>query len=517
MHREFGEGRERMPRLRDEAVYQRMYAESLRDPDVFWARMARELRWLEPWETVLDSSDPGRSRWFVGGQLNAAHVCLDQHVDLLEGGRRALAFRGDDGEQRALTYTELHVEVVRLANALTALGVAAGARVGVHLPHTPEWVIALLACARIGAIHVVFDPRAAAAQLCERLLDSGARTVITADGGFAEGRPYDVKAVLETALLAAPEVRDVVVVRRTGRHVPWVAGRDRWFHELVSEVADSDTPRAFPAEQPLSITYGDGGVSDPRGLVHSTGGFLLASYLSAQYHLDLGDGDLLAWHGGTLGTAALAYGVYGALASGSTVQFRESAPDATLRATWLQELAQSRPSVAWVPRRELAPFVASGSLDGEAAAGATARRRGPAPWRVLAVEGGPCTPAERDRARECLGRCVWVDGWGSDATGTWVLAPLSGLDAFGVASSLRPFFGIDPRVVDDRGREVASGVVGHLVLARPWPGFAVSEWGDPDGFVARHWGRYGGGHFAPGVRAHRDADGELSIDGTTRR
>ncbi|MCE9594741.1 MAG: AMP-binding protein, partial [Planctomycetes bacterium] len=315
----------RESRLNDEAVYQRMYAESLRDPEAFWGRVAREIPWIAPWSKVLDWSNAPFAKWFVGGKLNASAVCLDQHIESLRGGRRALVWEGEPGDVRTLTYTELHVEVCRFANALKARGLKKGDRVAIYLPMIPEAMIAMLACARIGAAHSVIFAGFAANAVRDRVLDGRCTAVITADGSWRRGSVLDLKVNVDDALKECPDVKTVVVVRRAENRVNWTKGRDFWFHELVAEASADCAPEPMDSEDLLYLLYTSGSTGKPKGIMHTTGGYMVGTYMTAQYVFDLREDDVY-WCTADIGwVTGHSYVVYGPLANGATVMMYEGA------------------------------------------------------------------------------------------------------------------------------------------------------------------------------------------------
>ncbi|MCC6405599.1 MAG: AMP-binding protein [Planctomycetes bacterium] len=494
-------------RLHDPTTRERMYAESLRDPGAFWSRVGRELPWQRVWTRAFEASENGEAHWFVGARSNASTVCLDQHIESLSGGRLAVIHDGERTERRTLTYTELHVEVGRFANALAALGVARGTPVAIHLPAIPELVVAMLACARLGAPHAVLPWTLSSDAFRERVRASGCELVVTTDlgdvavggdGVRSAGPDIAAKAAVDAALAHAPSVRHVVVVRRGSGHVPWVHGRDVWFHDVVASASDQCPPAALDSDAPLCVLHG---ADADRGVVHATGGYVASAYLSAQYAFDLREGDVLyctaepstaAWH---------AYGVYGALANGVTIVLHDGAPNGRAPARQLEVAARHRATVLCSTADTLRALARDGA----------AGPRGLAleSLRLLGSLGAPLDPATWLWFRTAVGgeRCPVVDAWCSPESGSILFAPLPGVDATKPGSSGRPFFGVEPVLVDALGREVPQGTVGRLLLARPWP--SRCRGAEARASAERQ-------RFDTGVFARCDADGDYWFGGSAR-
>ncbi|MBI5434503.1 MAG: AMP-binding protein [Planctomycetes bacterium] len=492
-------------RLNDPSTRERMYAESLRDPEAFWSRIGRELPWQRTWARAFDASATGSARWFVGARSNASAVCLDQHIESLSGGRLALIFDGELAERRTLTFTELHVEVSRFANALAALGVARGTPVAIHLPAIPELVVAMLACARLGAPHVVVPFTVSADALRERLCASSCVLVVTTDVDRVGGSAGSTKGTVDAALEHAPTVKHVVVVRRGSGHVPWSHGRDLWFHDVVAVASDECPPASLDADAPLCVLHA---ANADHGVVHATGGYVVSAYLSAQYAFDLREGDVFYCTSDPSSAAWHAYGVYGALANGVTVVLHDDVSSEREPARHLEVAARHRVTVLCSTANALrAP-----ARDG----GASSRGLALDSLRLLGSLGAPLDPPTWFWYRAEVGRerCPIVDAWLSAESGSILFAPLPGLDATKPGSSGRPFFGVEPALVDALGRKVPRGTVGRLVLRRPWPSRflgACGQRGADAGARADSSER-----FDTGVFARCDADGDYWLTETTR-
>ena len=493
----------------DEAGYRAMYRQSVEDPAGFWAAQAQAfISWQSPWREVFSHDFAnGRVRWFDGATLNACTNCIDRHLPQ-RAEQTAIIWEGDDpAEQRHVSYRELAAHVGRLANALASRGVRAGDRVCIYLPMVPEAAYAMLACARIGAIHSVVFGGFSPQSLKERILDSDCRTLITADEGLRGGRRVPLKENAEAALADCPNVHTVLTVRRTGATVPWQAGRDVWYHELVD--GQSDVCEAVPmaAEAPLFILYTSGSTGKPKGVQHSTGGYLLHAAISHKYVFDYHDGDVY-WCTADVGwITGHSYIVYGPLANGATTLMFEGVP------TWPDA------SRCWriVDRHGVNIFYTAPTAirqlmgQGDAFVRSTSRRS----LRLLGTVGEPINPEAWLWYHGTVGegRCPVVDTWWQTETGGIMIAPLPGATALKPGAATLPFFGVQPALVDADGRVVeATEASGNLVLAHPWPGQIRTVYGDHQRVIDTYYSQYEGCYFT-GDGARRDADGYYWITG----
>ncbi len=491
-----------------EKQYQEMYARSLQDPEGFWAEQARAfVTWHREWDRVLDwDYSRGHIRWFEGAQLNACHNCVDRHLEA-RGDQVAIIWEGDDPAQdRRITYRELHEQVCRLANALKARGVGKGDRVCIYMPMIPEAAYAMLACARIGAIHSVVFGGFSPESLKDRILDSDCRTVITADEGVRGGRRVPLKRNTDEALRHCPDVHTVLVVRRTGADIPWQEGRDVWYHEAVEAASTECAPEVMDAEDPLFILYTSGSTGKPKGVLHTTGGYLLYAAITHKYVFDYHDGDIY-WCTADVGwITGHSYIVYGPLANGATTLMFEGVP------TW------PSPSRFWevVDKHQVNIFYTAPTAiralmrEGDEPVKRTSRRS----LRLLGTVGEPINPEAWEWYYHVVGesRCPIVDTWWQTETGGILITPLPGVTALKPGSATRPFFGVEPAIVDDQGNVLEGPASGNLVILRPWPGQMRTVYGDHQRFVDTYFRQFPGRYFT-GDGARRDTDGYYWITG----
>jgi acetyl-CoA synthetase len=489
---------------RDEDVY----ARADRDPEGFWAGFASELEWFTPWTRVLDWQPP-HARWFVGGTINASVNCVDRHV---RGGRRnkaAIVWEGEPGDRRTLTYLELYQEVTRFANVLKARGVARGDRVAIYLPLIPELAIAMLACARIGAVHSVVFGGFSAEALRGRIDDAEACMLITADGGWRRGQVVPLKQMADEAVEGAASIRDVVVVRRIGEGTAPVTmreGRDRWYDELMAETADGCEPEHMDAEDMLYILYTSGTTGKPKGIVHTTGGYLVGTYATTKWVFDLKEDDVY-WCMADIGwVTGHSYVVYGPLSNGATVVMYEGAPDTPKRDRLWEIIERYGVTIFYTAPTAIRTFMRWGA---EWPAG-----RDLSSLRLLGSVGEPINPEAWVWYHRYVGgeRCPVVDTWWQTETGAIMITPLPGLTTTKPGSATRPFPGIRAEVRTDAGDAVAVGG-GLLAITRPWPSMLRGIYGDPDRYVQQYWSRWTPDVYFAGDGAKRDADGYFWVLG----
>ncbi len=493
-------------RLQSEAEYTRMHLESLADPEAFWGRVARELPWIRPFDRVLDWSAAPYAKWFLGGQLNASQVCLDQHLEGPRAGKRAIVWVGEPGDRRTLTYAELHAEVSRLANALKRRGIRKGDRVAVYLPMIPELAVALLACARIGAIHSVVFGGFSAQALSDRIADGGCTAVITADGSFRRGKVLALKQEVDTAIADKPYVHTVIVVQRARNTIAWKEGRDAWYHELVRDSSAECAVEPMDAEDTLFLLYTSGSTGKPKGIQHTTGGYLVGTYLSTRYVFDLREDDVY-WCTADVGwVTGHSYIVYGPLANGATIVIYEGAPNTPHEGRFWEICQDLGVTVFYTAPTAIRTFIRWGREHVE--------RHDLSKLRLLGTVGEPINPEAWMWYREVVGknRCPIVDTWWQTETGAIMITPLPGVTATKPGSATRPFFGVDAAVVDEKGRELGPNEGGYLVIRRPWPSMLRGIWGDPERYVATYWSKIPGLYFA-GDGARQDEDGYFWILG----
>jgi len=484
-----------------------IYEEAAADPEAWWAAQAGHLTWDRHWDRVLDWQPPF-AQWFVGGRLNAATNCVDRHVEAGLGDRVAYHWIGEpDGDTRTITYADLQSMVCRAANALVELGVTAGDRVMIYLPMIPEAVVAMLACARLGAPHSVVFGGFSAEAMAARTRDADARVVITADGGYRRGSVSPLKPQVDEALTQCPDVHTVLVVRRTGQDVEWVEGRDRWWHDTVDHQPDTHRAEAFDAEQPLYIMYTSGTTAKPKGILHTTGGYLVHTSTTHRLVFDIKPERDVYWTAADIGwVTGHSYIVYGPLANATTSVLFEGTPDAGGRDRWWRIIEEYGVSILYTAPTTIRTLMKWG--DELPAAHDLSS------LRLLGSVGEPINPEAWMWYRHHVGgdRCPIVDTWWQTETGGILIAPLPGVTATKPGAAMRALPGVSADVVDNDGEPVGDGEGGYLVLDRPWPGMLRGIWGDPERYRETYWSRFPGRYFA-GDGAKKDEDGDLWLLG----
>jgi len=494
-------------RLSDPAEYERLHRESLEDPERFWGRIARELPWIRPFDRVLDWSRKPFASWFVGGQLNASAVCLDQHVAAGRGDRQALVWEGEPGDGATFTYAEILAHVCRFANALRSRGVKRGDRVAIYMPMIPELVFAVLACARVGAIHSVIFGGFSAQAIKDRVLDGGCTAVITADGGWRRGKLLPLKAAVDEALAEGSGVHTVFVVKRGKNEVAWKSERDVWMNELAAEQPATCMPEAMGSEDTLFLLYTSGSTGKPKGIRHTTAGYLVGAYLTTREVFDLRPDDLY-WCTADVGwVTGHSYLIYGPLANGARALMYEGAPNQPHPGRLWEMVQKHRVSVLYTAPTAIRSFQRWGDEH--------VTRFDRSSLRLLGTVGEPINPEAWMWYRRVVGeeRCPIVDTWWQTETGSIQITPLPGISATKPGSAMRPFFGVDAAVVDERGDEVAPDQGGYLVLRKPWPSMLRGIWGDDERYVQTYWSRFGGRYYFTGDGARKDRDGCFWIMG----
>ena len=487
-----------------------LYAWANSAPLEFWAEQARSLLdWAEPFHEVLDWSGAPRARWFGDGRLNAAYNAVDRHVEAGHGDRVALHFEGEPGDTRTLTYADLQREVSRAANALTALGVQTGDRVAIYLPLIPEAVIAMLACARIGAPHSVVFGGFSAEALHSRILDAQARVVITADGGYRRGTASALKPTVDEALAkgSGDVVEHVLVVRRTGQDVAFTEGRDVWWHDAVDAASAEHTPVPLEAEHPLFILYTSGTTGKPKGIFHTTGGYLTQAAWTHLNVFDLKPETDVYWCTADVGwVTGHTYVVYGPLVNGATQVIYEGTPDTPHRGRWWEIVQKYGVSILYTAPTAIRTCMKWGAqIPGEFDLSSL---------RVLGSVGEPINPEAWTWYRRVIGadRTPVVDTWWQTETGAIMISPLPGVTTAKPGSAQTPLPGIAADVVDDDAKPVPDGSGGYLVLTEPWPAMLRGIWGDEQRFADTYWSRFRGIYFA-GDGAKKDDDGDIWLLG----
>nr|WP_024309404.1 acetate--CoA ligase [Pseudomonas sp. P818] len=492
----------------DNDAYLRLYQQSVEQPDTFWAEQAKAfLTWFKPWDQVHSSDlKQGRAEWFKGGQLNVAYNCIDRHLQQ-RGEQVAIIWEGDNPAESAhITYNKLHHNVSRLANVLKRRGVKKGDRVCIYMPMVPEAAYAMLACARIGAVHSVvfggFSPDA----LRDRILDADCRTVITADEGVRGGKYIPLKNNVDKALQSCPNVSTVVVVERTQGDVAWVEGRDLWYHQALKEV-DADCPaEPMDAEDPLFILYTSGSTGKPKGVLHTTGGYLLGAAMTHKYVFDYHEGDIY-WCTADVGwVTGHSYIVYGPLANAATTLMFEGVPNYPDASRFWQVIDKHQVNTFYTAPTALRALM----REGEASVKATSRSS----LRLLGTVGEPINPEAWEWYFHVVGdmRCPIVDTWWQTETGSILITPLPGATDLKPGSATRPFFGVQPVLLDEQGKEIDGPGSGVLAIKASWPSQIRSVYGDHQRMVDTYFKPYPGYYFT-GDGARRDEDGYYWITG----
>ena len=495
----------RHSRIKSLAQYRRMHRESIAQPDKFWAREARELTWRTPWKKVVSWKAPF-AKWFVGGKLNISENCLDRHLTGPRRNKAAIIWEGEPGERRTLTYQQLHDEVCRFANVLLRHKISKGDRVIIYLPTIPEAAIAMLACARIGAIHSVVFGGFSADSIRDRIADSGATAVITADGGFRRGHVVPLKKNVDAALTGKTSIKRVIVFRRAGNEITMEKGRDVWWHEEIAQVEANCPPVALDSEHPLYILYTSGSTGKPKGILHTTGGYLVGVYCTTKYIFDIRDEDIF-WCTADVGwVTGHSYVVYGPLAAGATTLMYEGAPNWPEPDRFWKIIEEHRVNILYTAPTAIRAFIRWGD--------AWVKKHDLSSLRLLGSVGEPINPEAWMWYHKIIGggRCPIVDTWWQTETGAILITPLPGAIPTKPGSATLPFFGVDAAVVDDRGQEVAPNVGGKLIIRRPWPSMLRSIYGDKDRYQKQYWSEYKGKYFT-GDGARRDKDGYFWIVG----
>jgi len=485
-----------------------VYERAAADRVGFWEDAARRLDWAQEWDQALDWSNPPFAKWFVGGKLNVAVNCVDRHVDSGHGEQVAYHWIGEPGDSRTITYAELKDEVCRAANALTELGVQAGDRVAVYMPMIPETVFTMLACARIGAVHMVvfggFSPDA----LASRITDADAKVVVTADGGYRRGAPSALKPNVDEALTKTDGVRNVVVVRRTEQDVAMTEGRDVWWHDLVAGQSTEHEAQVFDAEHPLYIMYTSGTTAKPKGILHTSGGYLTQVSYTHSAVFDIKPDTDVFWTAADVGwVTGHSYIVYGPLANRTTSVMYEGTPETPHRGRWWEIVQEYKVTVLYTAPTTIRTFMKWGE---DVPAGFDLSS-----LRLLGSVGEPINPEAWLWYHEHIGhgRCPIMDTWWQTETGGHMITPLPGVTPLKPGSAQRPFPGIAADVVDEEGKPIEPGATGYLVLTEPWPAMLRTIWGDDERYRDTYWSRYGEGVYFAGDGAKLDEDGDIWLLG----
>ncbi|MGF1509069.1 MAG: acetate--CoA ligase [Myxococcota bacterium] len=496
-------------RLSDPKAFQAEYRHSIDDPEGYWSEKARDLiPWMKPFTETLRWDRP-YAKWFVDGEVNAAHVCVDQHLATWRRNKAAIIFEGEPGDVRTLTFQQLHSEVCKAANALLNLGLQKGDKVALYMPMVPEAAIAMLACARIGCPHTVVFGGFSSESLRERINDAECKAVITADGGYRRGQPFGLKAQVDAAVegKATPTVKSVLVLRRTGQEVNMVQGRDHWWHETVDQASHHHEAQPMEAEHPLFLLYTSGSTGKPKGIQHSTAGYLVGTTLTSQVVFDLRDEDVY-WCTADVGwITGHSYIVYGPLSNGATVMMYEGAPNHPDFGRFWDIVERHKVTVFYTAPTAIRAFIKAGDHYPNA--------RDLSSLRLLGSVGEPINPEAWMWYHRVIGkeRCPIVDTWWQTETGAIMITPVPGLTETKPGSATHPFIGIDADIWKEEGTPTEADEGGYLVIKKPWPSMLRTIYGDNERYEKTYWSKYNGEVYFAGDSARRDKDGYLWIMG----
>jgi len=487
------------------AEYEELYAKAAADPERFWAEQAESLDWFEKWHTVLEWNAPF-AKWFVGGKINITYNCLDRHILAGRGEKTAFIWEGEPGEQRILTYRELYAEVCRFANVLDKLGIKAGDRVALYMPLVPELAIAMLACARIGATHTVIFGGFSADAISGRVNDCGCKLIVTADGGYRRGSEIKLKPVVDEAAQHCPSVENVIIYKRTGSDVAMTDGRDHWWHELMADADAEHEAAHLDSEHPLYILYTSGTTGKPKGILHTTGGYLTQSAYTTKIIFDLKDEDIY-WCTADIGwVTGHTYVVYGPLANGATVFMYEGAPNYPDYDRFWDIIERNRITIFYTAPTAIRSFIKWGE--------GHVLKHDLSSLRLLGTVGEPINPEAWMWYHNTIGkgRCPIVDTWWQTETGASMISPLPGATPTVPGTATRPIPGILIDVVNKAGEPVGTNEGGYLVVKHPWPSMLRTLWGDDRRYEQTYWSEFPGIYFA-GDGARRDENGYFWIMG----
>ena len=483
-----------------------LYAHADKDRLAFWEEQARELTWDKKWDQVLEWNSP-YAKWFIGGKINASVNALDRHVAAGRGERIAFHFEGEPGDTRTITYSQMLEDVSQAAHALTELGISAGDRVAIYMPMIPEAAVAMLACARIGAVHSVVFGGFSADALLSRIQDADAKLVITADGGFRKGSAFALKPAVDEALKGKHNVEKVLVVKRTSQETAWNSDRDIWWHEIVNRQSKSHTPEFFESEHPLFILYTSGTTAKPKGIFHTTGGYLTQAAYTHRVVFDIKAETDIYWCTADVGwITGHSYVVYGPLINGATQVMYEGTPDTPHKGRLFEIIAKYGVTILYTAPTLIRTWMKWGDEFPKA--------HNLSSLRLLGSVGEPINPEAWMWYREVIGanNCPIVDTWWQTETGAIMISPLPGVTATKPGSAMKALPGISAKVVDDNGVPVPNGHGGFLILDQPWPSMLRGVWGEDERYRETYWSRFKGIYFA-GDGAKLDADGATWLMG----
>lgn len=485
--------------------YEKLYDEAAKDVPAFWAKQAENLDWFEKWHTVLEWNEPF-AKWFVGGKINISYNCLDRHITTWRKNKAAFIWEGEPGEQRTLTYLQLHREVCRFANVLKKLGVRTGDRVALYMPLIPELAIAMLACARLGATHTVIFGGFSADAIRDRVNDCGCKVIVTADGGYRRGKEIKLKPVVDEAVVQTPTIENIVVFKRTGSKIAMRPGRDHWWHEII-ETVDADCPAVeLDSEHPLFILYTSGTTGKPKGILHTTGGYLTQTAYTSKMIFDLKDEDVF-WCSADIGwVTGHSYVVYGPLTNGATVFMYEGAPNFPDFDRMWDMIERHRMTIFYTAPTAIRAFIKWGEQ--------YPLKHDLSSLRLIGTVGEPINPEAWMWYHEIIGKgkCPIIDTWWQTETGSAMISPLPGATPTVPGTATRALPGIIVDVVTKAGKPVADNEGGYLVIKHPWPSMLRTLWGDDERYKQAYWSEIPGVYFA-GDGARRDERGYYWIMG----
>ena len=483
-----------------------LYSHAEKDRLAFWEEQARELTWDKSWETVLEWNSP-YAKWFIGGKINASVNALDRHVAAGRGDRTAFHFEGEPGDTRTITYAQMLADVSKAAHALTQIGIKAGDRVAIYMPMIPEAAVAMLACARIGAVHSVVFGGFSADALLSRIQDADAKLVITADGGFRKGAAFALKPAVDEALKGKQNVEKVLVVKRTGQETEWNADRDIWWHEIVDSQSSEHTPEFFDSEHPLFILYTSGTTAKPKGIFHTTGGYLTQAAYTHRVVFDIKPESDVYWCTADVGwITGHSYVVYGPLINGATQVMYEGTPDTPHKGRMFEIVAKYGVTILYTAPTLIRTWMKWGDEFPKA--------HNLSSLRLLGSVGEPINPEAWMWYREVIGanNCPIVDTWWQTETGAIMISPLPGVTSTKPGSAMKAIPGISAVVVDDNAKPVPNGHGGFLILDKPWPSMLRGVWGEDERYKETYWSRFKGIYFA-GDGAKLDDEGAIWLMG----
>ncbi len=491
--------------IRSKEDYDKLCAQAAADPEAFWADIARQLHWFKPWDKVLEWNSPW-AKWFLGGKINLSYNCLDRHVATWRKNKAAIIWESEPGEVRTLTYQQLLSEVCKFANVLKSLGIKAGDRVAIYMGMCPELPVAMLACARIGAVHSVIFGGFSANALVDRITDQEAVAVITQDGSYRRGSEVKLKPAVDEALDRCPTVKHVIIYKRTGTEVAWKEGRDHWWHDLMAKASDNCPAEPLDSEHPLYILYTSGTTGKPKGIVHTTGGYSVGTYITTKWVFDLKEDDTF-WCTADIGwVTGHSYIVYGPLQNGATCVMYEGAPNWPAFDRFWAIIEKHKVNTLYTAPTAIRTFIKWGDE--------WPKKHDLSSLRLLGTVGEPINPEAWMWYREVIGgnRCPIVDTWWQTETGCILIAPIPGAVATKPGSATRPLPGIAAEVVTRSGERVPLGSGGYLVIKKPWPSMLRTVYGDPERYIRQYWSDIPGVYFT-GDGAREDKDGYFWIMG----